>query len=321
MSFLIALGLGIVLTPLARRVGLAAGVVDRPDGRDLKIHTIPVPLLGGAAVTAAVLVAAAVGRDPLPAALVAGVLVGLATGVVDDVHPLPVWPRLLMQLVAGGVVAAAGARLGVAGPAGIAVVVVLCVILTNAVNLIDGQDLLAGIVVAIAALGLGGLAALGHSRSTLAFATAGGVMAFLIWNRPPARIFLGNGGAYALGVLLTASAASAAPLGFRAVLAAAACLAVPGLELSFTAVRRLGSGAPVGTGDRGHSYDELARRIGRARTTAWFAAAEAAAVGSAFAIRVLPAAAGALLLALEATAAGLWAFGVGNRRRDFVGSS
>lgn len=50
MHFLIALGASLVLTPIVRRVGLAAGTVDRPSPGELKIHSQPVPFLGGVAV-------------------------------------------------------------------------------------------------------------------------------------------------------------------------------------------------------------------------------------------------------------------------------
>src|SRR5207247_536823 len=68
MPFLIALALGLALTPLAGRIGRAAGLVDRP-GDPLKIHREPVPVLGGVAVVAAVFAALAI-LDHLPAAVV-----------------------------------------------------------------------------------------------------------------------------------------------------------------------------------------------------------------------------------------------------------
>jgi UDP-GlcNAc:undecaprenyl-phosphate/decaprenyl-phosphate GlcNAc-1-phosphate transferase len=322
VSFLIALGLGIVLTPLARRAGLAAGVLDRPDGRELKIHRDAVPLLGGAAVVVAAIAADAIGGDRLHAGLLVAVALGFVPGLVDDVRPLSPWPRLAMQVAAGGALAAGGSRLSVGGAAGVVGVIALTVALTNAVNLVDGQDMLGGGVAALAALGLGGLARVaGYGGSTLAFATAGGLIAFLIWNKPPAKIFLGNGGAYAVGVLLAASAASASVHGARSFLAAAACCGILALELAFTAGRRVISRTPIGVGDRGHSYDLLSVRIGRSKTVAWFLAAQAVAVASAFAIRAIPAGAGASLLSLEVGSAALWAASVTRTHQRIVGTA
>lgn len=321
MVFLVAFGLALILTPAARRVGAAVGIVDRPDDAGLKIHREPVPLLGGAAVLAAALAAPAVLGDPVSTGIVGAALVAFAAGLADDVRPLPPWPRLVMQAGAGALLAGAGARLGVDGVIGFIGVVALAVALTNAVNLLDGQDGLAGGVAAIGALGLSGLAALdGSGGESLAFAAAGGAAGFLIWNRPPARIFLGNGGAYAVGILLAAPAAYVSMEGWRGTLAAALCLAVPAYELAFTAIRRIAGGEALGTGDRRHSYDLLSRRTGRGRSTLWFCAVAAAGVGLAFAVRVVPLGAGAAIVGVMAGAATVWGRRLWKQQNDFVGS-
>ena len=321
MSFLLALGVALVLTPAARRAGLAAGVVDRPDGGGLKIHGQPVPLLGGAAVAAAALIAAGILGDRLPAVVIAATLIAFAAGSVDDVRPLPPWPRLVFLAAAGATLAAGGLRLGVAGPVGAMGIVALVMLLANAVNLLDGQDGLAGGVAAIGALGLGGLAALDAPASSgPAFALAGGLVGFLVWNRPPARIFLGNGGAYGVGVLLAVPAAGLAVRdGWRGMLAAGLCLGVPAYELAFTVVRRIAACESLGAGDRRHSYDLIARRTGRPAATAAFIAAQTGAVGIAFVIRAVPLAAGAAAAAFIATAAGVWGWRLWNRQETLVG--
>jgi hypothetical protein len=98
---------------------------------------------------------------------------------------------------------------------------------------------------------------------------AGALVGFLAWNLPPARVFLGNGGAYGLGSLLTVLAAQATVLhGYHGLLAAGLCLGVFAFELSFTVVRRLVSSQRLATGDRRHSYDLLGRSRGnRDRST------------------------------------------------------
>jgi len=321
VDFFVAFGLALLLTPAARRVGVAAGVVDRPDDAGLKIHAGAIPLLGGAAVLAAALTAPAFLGDAVPGAIVAATLVGFAAGMADDLRPLPPWPRLVVQAGAGVLLAAGGARLGLDGAAGFLGVIVLAVALTNAVNLLDGQDGLAGGVAAIGALGLGGLAALeGSGAQSLAFAAAGGLGGFLIWNRPPARIFLGNGGAYAVGMLLAAPAASVSQEGWRGTFAATLCLAVPAFELAFTAARRLAGGESLGAGDRRHSYDLLSRRTGRGRATVWFCAAASACVGLSFAVHAVPVGAGAAIVGAVAGAAGVWGRWFWKQQQDLVGS-
>jgi UDP-GlcNAc:undecaprenyl-phosphate GlcNAc-1-phosphate transferase len=317
MPFLLAVGLGVVLTPAARRVGLALGFVDRPselqhDG-GLKIHARPVPVLGGVAVVAATLGALViVGPRPSPW-LWAAVLVALVVGLVDDIRSLPPWFRVVALALAGATLAVGGWRVPPVGLLSIAAVVVLAVACANAVNLMDGQDGLAGGMSALSALGLAGIAGLADASSDVAvgLALGGALVAFVAWNRPPARIFLGNGGAYAIGIVLASQAAVASAAGgLRSLLAAGACLLPFGFELAFTAARRLRSGTPLTHGDRGHSYDLLSGALSsRLRSTIAFWCIEAASVALALIIASVPLGAGIPLagaMVLASVAAGVW---------------
>jgi UDP-GlcNAc:undecaprenyl-phosphate GlcNAc-1-phosphate transferase len=269
MPFLLGLGLGLALVPVARWAGLASGLVDRP-GDPLRIHDRPVPLLGGAAVVGAALIGTALFGTVSPWVAGAAILALLA-GLADDVRPLPVWLRLAAQAAAGGLLVAGGFRLTPLGPLGAAAVVVLVLLAANAVNILDGQDGLAGGLAAIAAAALVGLAGWSDrsAAGVLGLALAGALLAFLLWNRPPARIFLGNGGAYALGTLLAVLVVGTTD-GWVLLVAAALCLAVFAFELVFTVVRRVRAGDPLTAGDRRHSYDLLAERLG-GRTTSTLA--------------------------------------------------
>jgi len=306
MPAALAFGIAALLTPFARRVAIAVGLVDRPSDPTLAIHARPVPILGGLAVVAATLASVAVLGDELPGAIVAATLIAFAIGVVDDFRPLHEAPRLLVLAGAGVVLAAGDIRLvplGVLAGAGTVVLVIAC---ANATNLIDGQNGLAGGLGVAAALGLAGIAGDAGAVVSLGLALAGGLAGFLVWNLP-GRIFLGNGGAYAVGVLLAALASIAASAhGWRGVLSAATCLGVFGFEVLFTIVRRVGSGAALTPGDRQHAYDLVAVRSTRGSSTAtfWIAGAVCAALG--IAIRAVPLAAGAALFALLAAGAAVW---------------
>jgi UDP-GlcNAc:undecaprenyl-phosphate/decaprenyl-phosphate GlcNAc-1-phosphate transferase len=262
MPFLLGLALGLALVPAARWAGLATGLVDRP-GDSLRIHDRPVPLLGGVAVVAAALIATVPARPGLSPGVAGAAILALVLGLADDMKPLPVWLRLAAQAVAGGLLLADGLRLAPFGPLGAAAVVVLVLLVANAVNIIDGQDGLAGGLVAIATAALVGLAGWSDRSpaGALGLALAGSLVAFLLWNRPPARIFLGNGGAYALGTILAALVAGVSD-GWTLLAAAAICLGVFAFELVFTVVRRFRAGEPVTAGDRRHSYDLLSEGIG-----------------------------------------------------------
>ena len=279
MPFFVALALALVLTWAARWLGLSTGLVDRPlvtepegarpPGADeLKIHTVPIPVLGGLGVVAAVLGALLVAGSDLPLLAVAGVVLATAIGLVDDARPQPASVRMV-ALAGAGVPIAAGLPLDPLGfPARVGVVALL-LLLANAVNLIDGQDGLAGGLGAIAAVGLAAVIAANGADPALALVVAGALVGFLAWNLPPARVFLGNGGAYGLGALLTVLAAQATVShGWHGLLAAALCLGVFAFELIFTVVRRLRSSQRLATGDRRHSYDLLGRSRGnRDRST------------------------------------------------------
>ncbi|HEY7400001.1 MAG TPA: MraY family glycosyltransferase [Actinomycetota bacterium] len=309
MPFLVALACGVVLVPLARAAGATAGIVDRPGA--LKIHAHPIPLTGGVAVVASTILAVAIFAPAPHAAVLGGIGGALALGTVDDVRPLSAWLRvgllgcIAIAIVAGGVELE---PLGVLGGAGLVVGAVLC---ANAVNVMDGQDALAGGLVVVAALGLAAVAGLTDLREAqvTGLALAGGTLAFLWWNRPPASVFLGNGGAYAVGFTLAVLAGELSRDGWRNLAAAVVVLGVFAFEVVMTLARRAVARGSLTGGDRKHSYDLISARRGRARAaiTMWVAAALAALLGIAVATAPIPVAAGAGGLALLLGAvAGRW---------------
>lgn len=255
----------LLLTPILGAIGSRLGLVDRP-GR-LKIHDRAIPVTGGVGVAVATALGMAVagGTDTW---ILASVVVALAGGLIDDVRPTAPWVRLLVQASAGALLVAGGLELeplGALGRAGLVLATVAC---CNGVNMLDGQDGLAAGVGVIAALGMALVLGSVGATTTLPLATAGALLGFVAWNRPPARVFLGDSGAYATGVLLAAAAAQVATAGAHGLLAAGACLGVVAYELVATVVRRVASAAPAAMGDRRHSYDLLATRLGsRLRST------------------------------------------------------
>jgi UDP-GlcNAc:undecaprenyl-phosphate GlcNAc-1-phosphate transferase len=313
VSFLTALVLGGVLVPLARWAGTASGVVDRPGA--LKIHARPVPLTGGVAVIAATIGAAAIVRPAPDVFVAAGVVGALALGLVDDVWPLSAWLRvgllggIAIAIVAGGVELQ---PLGVLGGAALAAGAILC---ANAVNVMDGQDALAGGLVAVASLGLALVAHLTDVRDAEVFALAltGGTLAFLWWNRPPASVFLGNGGAYAVGFALAVLVGELSRDGWRNLAAAVVVLGVFAFEVFTTLARRAAARGSLTGGDRMHSYDVLSDSGPGGRTraalTLWIVAAIAAGLGVVVASAPVPiaaVAAGAAALAAAFGARWMW---------------
>jgi len=213
-AFAAALLGALVATPLARRLALHLGVVDMPAAR--KVHANPVPYLGGLAIILAFIGSMALGVVVHPlsgsyAQVVAILGCGLALagmGLVDDLKVVPGWIKVPMEVAValvlyGAHVAAHPFRNVVFDlPLNVGWVVGI----TNAVNYMDNMDGLSAGVVAIAAGYFFALASLSHQTlvASLAAALTGCALGFLWWNRPPARIFMGDTGSLFLGVMLAA---------------------------------------------------------------------------------------------------------------------
>jgi UDP-N-acetylmuramyl pentapeptide phosphotransferase/UDP-N-acetylglucosamine-1-phosphate transferase len=218
-------------------------------------------VVGGLVAVAGAFVALLLLARTPPGWLVLGVGVALLVGLVDDLRPLPAWLRVVLLALAGVVLAPALSPL--AWPFAAAAMAALVVATANAVNILDGQDALAGGLVSVAALALATTLSTNRPASWLGLAVAGATLGFLVWNRPPARMFLGNGGAYALGTLLAVVTASLlAARGWEGAVVAGACLSVFSFEVASTMLRRWRLGRSLTGGDRSHSYDVLARRLG-----------------------------------------------------------
>lgn len=259
----IAIAISALLAPVARSAGSRVGLVDQPAGSGmLKIHARAIPVVGGIVTVAAVFLSLFASGEPAAAGVLAGTCVAMVAGLVDDLRSLTVWPRLVLLAAAGAVVSipllSAWELLPSLG------IVILTMCAANGVNILDGQDALAGGLVVSAALGLS-LALPGDEAQTrlLGLAIAGAALGFLIWNRPPARLFLGNNGAYALGTLLAVlCAVLIESRGWQGLLAGGACLGVFAFEVVTTLVRRWRVRRSLTGGDRSHSYDVLALRLG-----------------------------------------------------------
>lgn len=293
-------------TPVVIAVARRTGIVDRPG--ELKPQNRPVPYLGGVAVVAGALAAGGPGHP----VVVVPVVAALALGVADDRFDLPAQLRLAGE-VAVGVGVAVTCPVHLPGVLAVPLVTAVTVVLVNGVNLLDGLDLLATGVVAVAAVGL---AVEAHdSGRVLAAALAAALAGFAVYNRPPARVYLGDGGSYALGTLLAVLTASAwapgRPAGTGVV--ALAAVVVPAAEIFCAVVRRHRGRQPLLAGDRGHPYDRLvARGWPRLAASGAYVATEAVAVAVAvvataaspdLAVAVAAAAAAAVVVVVLAAAA------------------
>lgn len=206
-----ALLLAVGVTPLMRQLALRLGVTDQPNAR--KLHTNPVPLLGGAAIYIAFIVALLIFADKRYVPQVVGIFVGASLvslmGVVDDRWGLGSYVKLAGQIVAALILVYSGVQVQLfRNWLDILITVVWVVGITNAMNLLDNMDGLSGGIATVAATFFTLLAALSNQYlvGALAAALAGACVGFLFYNWNPAHIFMGDTGSLFLGFLLSAVA-------------------------------------------------------------------------------------------------------------------
>ncbi len=265
VSFLFAAVGAIAFTPLAARFASARDLLSPP--RADRWGSRPTPLLGGAAIVLAILVAAAVlvpERRPF-AVVAAGTLAAFALGLLDDIRGLRPTSKLVGQVVIGSGLALGGVRVAAIDivPIGFLATLLWVVVIMNAINLMDNMD---GLAAGVVAIGAAVLVLMSPSAAAwpavLAAATAGACTGFLVYNFAPARVYMGDAGSMALGCLLASltlvlSNQAASNVG----LALFAPLLVLGLPIFDTAlvtvVRRL-EGRPMSQGGRDHTSHRLA---------------------------------------------------------------
>lgn len=268
---------------LVRRSAVRLGFLDQPGSEAHKQQTTAVPYGGGLAVGLG-LVAALGGAwwlmtpPPAPAAdgvRLVPVLLGAAAlfvvGLIDDRRRLSARTKLLCQaLVAAAVVPSA--QLGIDSLRHQPILYyglswAWLVLVANAYNLIDHADGLCGTIAGISAVVLAVGAGLSHdpTQCLLFAALAGALMGFLLWNAPPARLYLGDAGSLPVGFLIGAGTLGVTfwPSGeggtSLAILSPFLITALPLFDTAAVTVKRLRLGTAVMTGDRNH----VGHRLGR----------------------------------------------------------
>jgi UDP-GlcNAc:undecaprenyl-phosphate GlcNAc-1-phosphate transferase len=318
-AFLVAMAVATALTPIAARIARRLGTFARPSERGLA--TSDTPVLGGLAILAGVLVAAAIWMPaqialphtaharPGPAGIVhtwavlAGAGLITLIGLIDDIKDLrPGW-KLLGQVAAaviaveGGVVVTDVTLPFVGGlqfpNTGGVLTVIWLVGLMNVVNFSDGVDGLAaglctidGVAFAVIAfdLDVGG-------AGVLAALTAGASLGFLFFNFHPASVFMGDSGANLLGYLLGV-AAVVGSLKTNAVVALVVplfVLAVPFLDTGFVVAKRLKYRRRPWNADANHFHHRMVRiGFSQRKTVAYLYAWSVMLAGVAVALRFVP---------------------------------
>jgi UDP-GlcNAc:undecaprenyl-phosphate GlcNAc-1-phosphate transferase len=286
MSFAGSLVTSAVMTPIVREVARRRGALDAASS-SRKVHTKPIPRLGGIAITIAffapltalLFVNSSVGAeflaDPKRAfGLFGGGIAIAVLGVVDDLKGTRARVKFLVQLAIAGALYWLGYRVeSIATPFGHEIqlgwlalpftVFWICGVI-NAVNLIDGLDGLAG-GVAFSALATVFVVSIlnGDTLFALFAATLGGaVLGFLIYNFNPASIFMGDTGSMFLGLVLAATSieVNEKPNHAIALVVPIIALGLPIVDTLLAMGRRAARGVPMFSADRGHIHHRLLDR-------------------------------------------------------------
>jgi len=264
-----SLALTCLAMPLVRWVAMRWGFVDRPAG-PLKPQMRAIPYGGGIAIAVGMSVVLSWARPGLPVIPVIGAMMVLLLGIVDDAVDVRPLGRLVVGLLAGITLLVLW-PFAVSQWSSAVLTGTCCAVLAsasmNAYNMTDGSDGLSGTVGLFAAGGLlvGWLLAGETVLMSIAAASCGSIVGFLIFNWPPARVYLGDAGAYWMGFLLTALCIPALS-SWHAVIGVTCIMALLELELLASILRRILGHRGLTGGDRGHIYDVLHLRLGQSAT-------------------------------------------------------
>ena len=274
---LVALGVAAVIsylsTPFVKKLAFKIGAVDVPkDNR--RMHKKPIPRLGGLAIVIAFLLCTFlfVKLEKQMQGILLGAIIILVVGVLDDCMALPALPKFFAQIAAATIVVMHGCEIRyvtnpfsvvpldlgwLAGP----VTVFWIVLMTNAINFIDGLD---GLAVGVSGISTGTMLVIAmllgeESVAVVLAALLGACIGFIPYNFNPAQIFMGDTGSTFLGFVL-ASISVQGLFKMYAVISFMVpflILGVPFFDVSFAVIRRLAKGQNPMTADRGHIHHRL----------------------------------------------------------------
>ena len=279
LTLLSAFLVATAMIPVAKAASLYFGILARPSID--RPHKQPTALLGGVAVLAGFVVAIGlVGRlSGLPYHTIpwlAGFALAMClVGLLDDIVDLRPRHKLILELAAISVLVWWGPQLDFFPyhAVNIALTIFWLVTATNAFNLIDGIDGLAAGVGIVAALSIAIVAGVHQHNGTMvaALAIAGALAGFMVFNFPPATVFMGDEGALAVGLVLGVMSIQASHFGEGSLPARLAmpllALMVPILDTVTVTVTRLATGNPISRRGLDHSHHRLTR-LGMSSTSA-----------------------------------------------------
>lgn len=268
-------------TVIVKATAFHVNALDIPNGR--KVHTKPIPRLGGLSIIAGFLLGYMLFCEPsdLMNSILIGSFIILVTGMVDDINPIPAKVKFIFQLLAVLVVVIYGninlSYLTVFGYIidfnwfTIPLTVLFLLTCINCMNFIDGLDGLASGVSAIYFLTVGIISLLMGRIGiyyVISLVMLGSTLGFLVHNFNPADIFLGDSGSMFLGYIIGVVAL----LGYKSVVLTSLIiplliLAIPLLDVAFAIIRRKLKGESMAKPDKSHIHHQVLRITSSQRKT------------------------------------------------------
>lgn len=320
LIFLSALLFALGATPIARRTAISLGILDHPDPR--KVHSTPIPRLGGIAIYAACVAALGIFGSQFYVGQLVSIFLGATwvsfLGIWDDWRGVRPFLKLGGQLLGALILIATGVQVEFAHQPilNIALTAFWVVGITNALNLLDNMDGLSGGVTAVAAAWFAVLSIENGQVlvASMSVALLGAALGFLIYNFNPASIFMGDGGSLFLGFLLASVGIKLRFLGHSDAITwmiPVFVLGVPIFDTTLVVISRLRRGVnPLTTPGRdhlSHRFVRLGMTPRRAVLTIYAIGAALGALAFGVQFATLPIAYGLLaVVSLIATAALFW---------------
>lgn len=260
-----------IIVPLVKKIAQHINAIDIPNKR--KVHTKPIPRLGGLAIYIGFIFGYIFFLKPSNTinSILIGSFIILITGIIDDIKPIPAKYKLIGQVLASLIVVFYGKILlqdisafgiyihfGVFAPFITVILILACI---NCMNLIDGLDGLASGISGIYFLTTGIITLILGSRIfdyTICFIMLGTCLGFLVHNFFPAKIFMGDSGSMFLGFMIGVTAL----LGFKNVTLTSffipfMIIAIPFLDTFFAILRRALKKESIATPDKFHIHHQL----------------------------------------------------------------
>ena len=284
MPLLVSVAVGLIATPVARKIALASGFVDRPSRR--KSHKRVTPYMGGVAIALAVLAGEQAGRGTaLDSFLIACGFVLVAVGLMDDRRSVDPHLHVVVEVILALFLLSAGVRLAGTGWTVVSIVAALVLLVVSPIprTCWTTSTVCAPGVTAATAGGLLATAISLGDQATIVLSASllGACLAFLVFNAKPASIFMGDAGSLFLGFVLTVTCLWDASLlsGPNRLVFPLLFLGLPLADTATVVMARLKNGRPVMAGGRDHLSHRLAKRgLGSSRAVALLVAVEAVVV-------------------------------------------